>query len=281
MSHPRHNRSAEPVLSLLFAAAFLGFNALAAAFDVEEFKTVQGELNIICQTDDSAIIKEACRRVAKANYDLRVKLSHLPTDAELTPDQLKQADVIVTTHPAPVENGVNAKSVPFAALAVALAVHPDNPVNEISHEQLARIYSGLIVNWKELNGPDLVITKYLLDQDTVAKRVFSDVGLLNKTPTLSAVSAANERGMKAAISFDKQAIGPLNMVLLDKSVKALALDGVTPGVFTVTTGKYPLASRLYLNLKPNPSLLSRFFLKYLKSPEGRKIIRQCQHIPLE
>ena len=64
------------------------------------------------------------------------------------------------------------KSFPFAIDGVAVAVHPKNPVSDLSPEKVQAIYAGKITNWKEVGGPDATINLYTRDEASGIREVF-------------------------------------------------------------------------------------------------------------
>ena len=174
--------------------------------------------------------------------------------------------------------------VPVAWDALAVIVHKDNPVDDISLEDLRRLYLGKIRNWRELGGPDrpvklfirkgkisgvgrtirkLVFSNY--DQDFAGDQVFDSSGPLEK-----AVVADPDAIAITGISSGRK-----------RDVKILKLEGKSPTYENVKTGKYLLYRPLYLIYNPDSPHADKVkdFIKFADSDEGRKVIRNNNTVP--
>ncbi|OPY13055.1 MAG: Phosphate-binding protein PstS 2 precursor [Syntrophus sp. PtaB.Bin138] len=85
--------------------------------------------------------------------------------------------------------------------------------------------------------------------------------------------------MKSAVAQDSYGIGYVSVGHIDSTVAPVALDGVIPTIKTVKEGKYKIARGLYSNTKGEPTGLTRAFINYLYSREGRKIVEKGGFIP--
>jgi len=175
------------------------------------------------------------------------------------------------------EKGVRLNHVAWDALVVI--VNKNNPVNNITREQLKDVLIGKITNWKELGGEDASIR--LL----VRKGKISGVGLtlrqilfndpkqdFTKTALIRKSSGPIEEGVES----DKLAIGVSGISSSKKrmGLKALNLDNIAPTKENIRTGKYTMFRPLYLVTEDNPSPEARKFLNFALSEEGQKIISQ-------
>ncbi len=177
----------------------------------------------------------------------------------------------------PEENGVKMNQVAWDALVVV--VNKDNPVDNITTEQLKAVLTGKIKNWKELGGPDAPLTLY------VRKGKISGVGLMARELIFNNHNqefAADAKKMKSsgplerAISRDKYGIGVTGISSAKKrtKLKILKVDGVAPTKENIASGKYPFYRPLYLVTKESPSGEVKKFIEFALSPEGQKIIAE-------
>ena len=86
--------------------------------------------------------------------------------------------------------------------------------------------------------------------------------------------------MKSAIAQDPYGIGYVSIGHIDKTVAPVTLDGVVPSIKTVKDGTYKIARGLYSNTKGEPVGLTKKFIDFLYTPDGKKIIEKHGFIPV-
>ena len=176
--------------------------------------------------------------------------------------------------------------------AIAVVVHPDNPVDRLTIPQLAAIFTGEITNWQEVGGEDRPIVllsresnsgtyMYFLEQvvrqgDKESKALFSPDTLL--MPSSEGIS--NEiRQNPNAIGYDG-----LGYVTPDQKTIAVARTAkgpfVQPSIETVNDGTYPIARPLYMYTNGQPTGVIRDYLEWIKGPEGQALVKKLGFIPL-
>ena len=171
---------------------------------------------------------------------------------------------------------------PVAWDALAVLVHPSNPVSRITTEQLRKIYTGKLTNWKQLGGPDRPIEVY------VRRGKISGVGYalrqyLFKDSNKEFYSTRLFRSsgpLEKAIEKSPWAIGVSGVSSARKrKVKIIGLDGIVPSPENIKAGKYELYRPLYLVTPTRPSGRVKEFIEYATSEEGRRILRENQTVP--
>ncbi len=165
--------------------------------------------------------------------------------------------------------------------ALVAVVHPDNPVDSITVDQLKKIMTGKITNWKEVGGPDreiLVVARVGKTSGVgymARKMIFHDT---EADFTEKAMIVRSSGPLEKAILKNKNAIGITGIssakkrIYKGKKLKILKLDGVEPTVGNISTGKYPLFRPLYIATKGKPEGEVKSFLDWLTSAEGQKVI---------
>ncbi len=167
----------------------------------------------------------------------------------------------------------------WAIDGVAGVVNPENKVVSLTTKQLQDIFSGKITTWKQLGGANRQINVYTRDKASGTRAVFWKKALKKSNITDRANVVVSNGAMKTAIRNDPFGIGYVSVGFIDKSVKAIVLDGVLPDIETVKTGRYKIARGLYSNTKGEAKGLAKKFIDYLLSPEGRKLIADKGFIP--
>jgi phosphate transport system substrate-binding protein len=171
---------------------------------------------------------------------------------------------------------------PVAWDALAVIAHPDNPLDNITSEQLRGILLGTLNNWQGLGGPDQPIHSWSREGKisgvgyATRQYLFKDPGVEFQTANIAASSGPLEQ----AVENDRWAIGVTGVSSARKrNVKILALDGREPTYENVKSGNYDMYRPLYLISEPKPHGVVKDFIEYARSKEGREILRNAGTVP--
>jgi phosphate transport system substrate-binding protein len=175
----------------------------------------------------------------------------------------------------------------IAAGSLIVIVHPDNPVQSLTTEQVRNIFAGIIVNWSEVGGPDLPIM--VLDHSTDSgtrgqfqQAIFGE----NSAPPLATATIIDDNAATSSTVSDNPAAIAYVGSAFERSAKSLPLVnecGITmePTAFSVKTEEYPLFRRLYLyNRVDNISPLGQQIIDFAMSPAADEVIARSGFIDL-
>ena len=173
--------------------------------------------------------------------------------------------------------------------ALAVVVNKDIPVANLSREQLAGIYSGTIVNWKEVGGKDEPIVVVNRDETSGTYGAFKELVLdPAKLSFLKNAIVAKENGEVAAkVASTPGAVGYVGLGFVEEVTKAggkaLSVAGVLPAVKTALDNTYPLSRNLYVVTKGavKAGSVEKAFIDYLLSPRGKVIVKEAGFVPLK
>ncbi|MEO1725060.1 MAG: phosphate ABC transporter substrate-binding/OmpA family protein [Pseudomonadota bacterium] len=171
--------------------------------------------------------------------------------------------------------------------SIVVVVHPSNPVQRISLENLDRIYSGGVTNWAQLGGTDAPIRVIGRSDDsgtgrTFEERVFAESG---RTRAATVEVASSNEEVAAAVANDPNAVGYVGHAY-KRGNKALALAGncnITsfPDAFSAKTEEYPLQRRLYLYSRADTlSPTGEALLEFAASDEADNVVAKAGFIDL-
>jgi len=176
--------------------------------------------------------------------------------------------------------GFSPKGFVIAKDAIAVIVHRTNSLDEIALEDLKKIYTGQITNWKALGGPDLKIVVVSRDTASGTFEVFNKLVLKGARLTPRALYQASNKAVLLAVSKSKGAIGYIGLGYLTEEVKALKVEGAYPSKETVLKGTYPLQRPLFMYTRGEPTGLVKEFIEFVLSEEGQRIVEQVGFIPV-
>lgn len=168
------------------------------------------------------------------------------------------------------------ESLPWAAPigqdGIALIVHPDNPVTDLTIEQVRSIYQGRITNWADLGGADVEITVISREEGSGTRAEFERQVMGERRTTRTAEIAPNSAAVVVSVERKVGGIGYVSMSYVDTTVRALVLDSTTPTLDNVFANTYPLRATLFIGGQVEPEGDMRAFIAWVQSPAGQAII---------
>ncbi len=234
---------------------------IADAF-VEAFKTIAPKTEI-------TVTKSGSGNGAKALVDGTCQIATL--SRFMKPEEFKKA----------VDNGIMPVAHVVAMDGVAMVVHPSNPIKDLTKEQIQKIYTGKVTNWKQLGGPDKEIVKISRDTSSGTFETFHKLAMEGEKIVGAKMVGSNPE-MHKAVSGNTAAVGYLGLGFVDAKVKALTVEGVTPKEKTIVSGKYPISRPLFMFTNGYPKLGSTVhaFVTFYLTEKGQEIVREKGFIPM-
>ncbi|HKP02661.1 MAG TPA: PstS family phosphate ABC transporter substrate-binding protein [Chthoniobacterales bacterium] len=178
---------------------------------------------------------------------------------------------------------------PIAYDGVGIVVHASNHVADLTTDILRRIYRKQITNWSDVGGQNANIVVVHKAEGHATREVFMKfTGLTpNEMTRFTDVTAGDNAQVIRVIANTTNAIGYVSLGEVIKAAEAglpvrlVRFNRVEPVMENVTNKTYPLFHPLYLISKGEPKGGSRVLLDFLRSAEGKTIIRQGNYVPLE
>ncbi len=190
------------------------------------------------------------------------------------------------------KNGVEPVEFVVARDAIAVIVNPQNPINNLSIQQISDIYSGKIDNWSELGGEDRPIVKLSRETNSGTHVYFLEAvirkGLKDNKTIFSAdtLLLPSSEGIISEVKENPNAIGYDGLGYITTDVKVLGISKeqsqpfVMPNVETVNNNLYPIARDLYMYTNGNPTGYILDYINWILSDEGQKIVRDLGFVPV-
>ncbi len=182
--------------------------------------------------------------------------------------------------------GQKATEVILAYDALSVIVHPENPVSELTREQLEGIFTGKIENWKEVGGEDLEIIPYARETSSGTYEFFKEVVLEHKNYKDGIMSMPATGGILQSVSQTKGAIGYVGLAYVSSKVKSLAVSFDAGATYVEASAQntqnktYPIARPLYYYYT-NLSEGGAAFVDYVLSQKGKQVIAKVGYVSID
>lgn len=171
---------------------------------------------------------------------------------------------------------------------IGIVVHLSNFTKEITKQQVADIFSGIITHWSELGGPETTILVIHRPHTQHIREAFeTQLGITKAIPGTAKAIASDDAVIKtvvgtlpplSAVAYVSLSTG-LSAVSNGVAVRLLAVDKVEPETPTVKDGRYSLRRPLLLLSKKEPNPLVEAFAKFALSPSGQAIVGEI-YVPM-
>jgi phosphate transport system substrate-binding protein len=183
---------------------------------------------------------------------------------------------------------------------IAVIVHPDNKIDNLTIQQLSNIFSGKITNWKQLGGPDMIITLYGRENSSGTYEFFKEhvlgkdasgkqIDYSPQTQVLQGTAALGE-----AVARDIKGIGyggvgyfavrkDVKILHIKKDDKSPALSPSENGIVNyklIWNGDYSISRYLYCFTNGEATGELKNYMDFILSPDGQKLVESMEYIPL-
>jgi phosphate transport system substrate-binding protein len=190
------------------------------------------------------------------------------------------------------QKNISVKEIETAVDAIVFAVHPDNPIQQLTIEQLSNIFTEKITNWRELGGTDEPILVLSRERNSGTHvHVLEEVVRKGKKDgreefAPSVVMMPSSQAIVQEIATNHTAIGYFGLGYLSSRVKALSVfqektgEYVTPNLEHAMDKTYPISRPLLFYLPGEPEGVVKEFVDFVLSEKGQTVVREMDFVPL-
>lgn len=188
------------------------------------------------------------------------------------------------------EKKIEPKEFVVARDGIVIAVNPANPLDEITMDQLKKMYIGTYTNWKEVGGPDEPIillsresssgTYVFFQEHVLAKKDYARTVRL--MPATSAIIQEIGSGKGAigyvGLGYAAEAKGKIKVLNVKKDAESPAVE---PTIETVVSGTYPISRPLNFYTRGEPAGAVKAFVDFAMSAAGQKVVQEMGYVPVK
>jgi phosphate transport system substrate-binding protein len=179
------------------------------------------------------------------------------------------------------------EQVTIAFDALSVIVNPANKVSSLTREQIEKIYTGEIKNWKEVGGANEKIVAYSRESSSGTFEFFKE-HVMNKKNYASDILMMPATGaIVQSVGQTKGAIGYIGLAYETKDVKEISVsyDGgktyIAPSIEAAKNKTYPISRPLYYMYDKKTEAKVKAFIDFALSEEGQKIVAEIGYVPLK
>lgn len=161
---------------------------------------------------------------------------------------------------------------------LSIVVHPDNPITQLTIEQVKAIYTGEITNWRELGGPNMRIVAFSRDTASGTFGFFEDEVLDDALMDPGVLFKVSNAAIAGAVAATRGGIGYVGIGFVGPGVAAVAVAAregdpfVYPTLETIADGTYVLSRPLFLFTDGWPEGALLAFIRFAQSPAGQELV---------
>jgi phosphate transport system substrate-binding protein len=178
----------------------------------------------------------------------------------------------------PSEQGL--KVILIALDGIAVIVHPDNPVDNLTVEQIRDIFAGRTTDWNELGGFKKEIIPVTREEGSGTRASFEEMIMGEEAISDACLVQDSNGAVREIIATTPQGVGYISVGLVDEREKAIAINGIEPTIVNLITDIYHFSRPFLLLVREEPAGEVKKFIEYTLSQEGQEILAGSGLIPV-
>lgn len=209
----------------------------------------------------------------------------------------KKTDIFIGVYPSEEqisyaeENGTEFCYTPIGTEAFVFFVHKDNPVDSLTTEEIKKIYSGEITNWREVGGKDEEIAAFQRNEGSGSQSMLER--FMGDTPIMDAPTEQRNDlmdGIIKVVADYKSKSGSIGFsfryyvegIIKNPDIKMIAIDSVAPTAENIRNGSYPVTTPIYaVTYEENKNANVERLVSWMLSDEGQKIINETGYVGIK
>ncbi len=274
------------ITAVMALALFAGAAAGCGTGSGQEAKSAEAESSRTVSTDGSTSMEKVIGLLSEAYMEANsgVKVTYNPTGSSAGIQAVSEGrcDIGLASRDLKEDEAENLDGTVVAIDGIGMIVNPENPVEDLSIEQIGKIYTGEISNWADLGGNDAPIVCIGREAASGTRDGFEEV-----TGTKDACNYAQELTSTGdviqTVSGNPNAIGYASVAALNDSVKALDIEGVAPTADTIQSGAYKIQRNFVLVTKKDTPLSeeAQAFFDFVTGGEADDLITEAGAVPIK
>lgn len=273
-------------LMVLSMVGFMGISVSAGA-QRSTADQLTGKLVITGSSTIAPLVSEIGKRFESLHPGVRVDVQTGGSSRGIVDAREALADIGMSSRALKEQEKDGLVSSILARDGVCFLVHKDNPIKELSDQQIREIFTGKLANWKQVGGRDAPITVINRADGRSELELFSHYFQVKPTDIKAHLIAGdNEQGIKT-LAGNPNAIIYMSVGTSEYDaaqgvpLKLLPLNGVVATTENVRNGTFPFSRPLVLITKPDPKPLAKEFIDFALSSKVHDLIQELSFVPIK
>ncbi|MFA6808792.1 MAG: phosphate ABC transporter substrate-binding protein [Eubacteriales bacterium] len=229
------------------------------------------EITIAGSTSVQPISELLAENFMQNNPNIKVNVQGGGSGAGIKAAQTNAADVGASSRDLKTEEKGLVETV-ICKDGIAIVVNPQNPVKNLSLEQIRKIFTYEITNWSQVGGDDQEITVVTREEGSGTRGAFEEL-VMDEQPISDKAIVQNSTGaVRTTAAGDPNAIGFISLASMDETVKAVTVEGVQASVANIQNGTYKIQRPFLYLTTEEPSGAIKTYFDFVMSAEGQSLI---------
>ena len=274
------------IISLMVVAVLLVAALTGCGTTNTDTPKDNGQVSGTVSTDGSTSMEKVIGFLSEAymNKNSAVKVTYNPTGSGsgIKAVQAGSCDIGLASRDLKPEEATDLNGTVVAIDGIAMIVNKENPVKDLTIEQIAALYKGEITNWSEVGGADAPVVLIGREAASGTRDGFESI-----TDTEDACKYNQELtstgDVVQTVSSNPNAIGYASLASVKDSVKLISVEGVTPSTETIQNGSYKIQRNFVMVTKKNAELspAAKSFFEFATSSAADEWIIEAGAVPVK
>ena len=274
------------IISLMVVAVLLVAALTGCGTTNSNTQKDNGQLTGTVATDGSTSMEKVIGFLSEAYMEENngVKVTYNPTGSGsgIKAVQAGSCDIGLASRDLKPEEMADLKGTVVAIDGIAMIVNKENPVKDLTIEQIAALYKGEITNWSEVGGADAPVVLIGREAASGTRDGFESI-----TDTEDACKYTQELtstgDVVQTVSSNPNAIGYASLASVKDTVKLISVEGVTPSTETIQNGSYKIQRNFVMVTKKNAELspAAKSFFDFATSSAADEWIIEAGAVPVK
>lgn len=236
-------------------------------------------------TDGSTSMEKVIGYLSEAymeeNSDVKITYNPTGSGSGISAVQEGRCDIGLSSRNLKDEEAKDLKGTVVAIDGIAIIVNPENPIADLTIDEIASLYKGEITNWEEIGGNDAPVVLIGREAASGTRDGFESI-----TGTEDACKYSQELtstgDVVQTVASNPNAIGYASLASVKDTVKAIDVEGVTPTTETIQNGTYKVQRNFVFVTKKNKELqgVAKAFFDFATSAEADELIENAGAVPV-